>query len=155
MQQIDLFESEIEYDPQDPAGYRGGVVQIADATGAEETAIRLFELPAGENLGPYHYEYVEEWLLVLDGQLTVRTPDGEQAASAGSLVRFPSGPTGAHKLSNRDGKRARFLMFSSSRKPAVSVYPDSDKIAVWPGRKEDHVVLRRADGQADYYDGEV
>jgi hypothetical protein len=46
-------------------------------------------------------------------------------------------------------------MFSSSREPAVAVYPDSDKIGVWPGGDEDKVMLRRADGQVPYYDGEI
>jgi hypothetical protein len=45
-------------------------------------------------------------------------------------------------------------MFSSSREPAVAVYPDSDKIGVWPGTAEDKVMLRRRDGQVDYWDGE-
>jgi hypothetical protein len=46
------------------------------------------------------------------------------------------------------------MMFSSAREPAVAVYPDSDKIGVWPGNPADQVMLRRADGHRDYYDGE-
>jgi hypothetical protein len=46
-------------------------------------------------------------------------------------------------------------MFSSAQEPSVAVYPDSDKIGVWPGREEDTVMLRRADGQVGYYEGEV
>jgi hypothetical protein len=34
-------------------------------------------------------------------------------------------------------------MFSSSRMPAVSVYPDSYKIAVWPGDEEDELIFKR------------
>jgi hypothetical protein len=34
-------------------------------------------------------------------------------------------------------------MFSSSRVPAVSVYPDGDKIGVWPGDEENYLVFRR------------
>jgi len=30
-----------------------------------------------------------------------------------------------------------------------------DKIGVWPGTQEDAVMLRRADGQVGYYEGEV
>jgi hypothetical protein len=37
----------------------------------------------------------------------------------------------------------------------VAVYPDSDKIGVWPGNDADRVMLRRADGHTGYYDGEV
>ena len=155
MRQVDLLSSEFEYDPKDPSGFRGGIARVGQETGAEETAVKLFELPPGERLCPYHYEYVEEWLLVLEGELAVRTPDGEEPAPAGTLVRFPSGPDGAHSVSNSGSERARLLMFSSSREPSVAVYPDSDKIGVWPGREEDEVMLRRADGHVDYYDGEL
>jgi len=64
------------------------------------------------------------------------------------------GPTGAHKATNRGEAPARILMFSSTRTPAVAVYPDSDKIGVWPGNPDDEVMLRRADGDVGYWDGE-
>jgi uncharacterized cupin superfamily protein len=150
-----VFSAEFEYDDGDPDGYRGGVAQVGKAAGAEELAIKLFELPPGESLCPYHYEYVEEWLLVLDGAVAVRTPDGEQPAERGELLRFPAGPDGAHKLTNRGEEPARMLMFSSSREPAVAVYPDSDKIGVWVPGGADDVMLRRRDGNASYYDGET
>jgi hypothetical protein len=44
---------------------------------------------------------------------------------------------------NRSEAPARTLMFSSSRVPAVSVYPDSNKIGVWPGNDADDLVFRR------------
>ena len=46
------------------------------------------------------------------------------------------------------------MMFSSAREPAVAVYPDSDKIGVWPGEEHDVVMLRRSDGHVGYWDGE-
>jgi hypothetical protein len=45
-------------------------------------------------------------------------------------------------------------MFSSAREPSVAVYPDSDKIGVWPGNEADEVMLHRSDGAVDYWDGE-
>jgi hypothetical protein len=45
-------------------------------------------------------------------------------------------------------------MWSSAREPAVAVYPDSDKIGVWTGNSDDDLMVRRADGKVDYYDGE-
>ncbi|MGH2863746.1 MAG: hypothetical protein ACRDJX_00695 [Solirubrobacteraceae bacterium] len=41
-----------------------------------------------------------------------------------------------------------------AREPSVAVYPDSDKIGVWPGNDEDTVMLHRADDAVDCYDGE-
>jgi uncharacterized cupin superfamily protein len=89
------------------------------------------------------YEYEEEWLLVVDEILVVRTPDGERTLERGDLVRFPSGPAGAHKVMNRSGSPARMLMLSSARVPAVSVYPDSDKIGVRPGEEADALIFKR------------
>jgi hypothetical protein len=37
----------------------------------------------------------------------------------------------------------------------VAVYPDSDKVGVWPGNDADNLMLRRADGDVPYYDGET
>ncbi|MGO9320136.1 MAG: hypothetical protein ACLQBY_04935 [Solirubrobacteraceae bacterium] len=91
---------------------------------------------------------------MLDGAVLVRTPDGEEQLERGEIVQFPAGPTGAHKISNRGDASARIMMFSSARVPAVAVYPDSDKIGVWPGNPDDHVMLHRSDGAVDYYDGE-
>jgi uncharacterized cupin superfamily protein len=155
MHYLNVYESQFEYDDDDPAGYRSGVAQAGVLLGAQETAIKLFEIPPGESVCPYHYEYVEEWLLVVDGDVAVRTPDGEEVARAGVLARFPAGRDGAHKLTNRAERPARVIMFSSSREPSVAVYPDSDKVGVWPGDDRDSLMLRRADGNLPYYDGEA
>ena len=72
----------------------------------------------------------------------------------GDIVCFPPGPAGAHKASNRGEAVARIMMFSSARQPAVAVYPDSNKLGVWPGNTPDDVMLRRGDGEVDYWDGE-
>jgi uncharacterized cupin superfamily protein len=155
MRRTSLFDCQFEYDDEDPEGYRCGVARVGADLAEQETAIKLYEIPPGETMCPYHYEYVEEWLLVLGGEVVVRTPDGESVAVEGTLTRFEAGRGGAHKVSNRAESPARVLMFSSSREPAVAVYPDSDKIGVWPGDDSDTVMLRRADGQVSYYDGEM
>jgi uncharacterized cupin superfamily protein len=153
-QRASFLSDSFEYDPSDPDGYRSGMVNATKLTGAESLAVKVFELPPGQSLCPYHYEYEEEWLVVLDGSVLVRTPDGEQTLDRGEIVSFPVGPAGAHKVSNSSEAGARVMMFSSAREPAVAVYPDSDKIGVWPGNPDDVVMLRRADGAVEYFDGE-
>lgn len=152
-----LYSAQFEYDDEDPPGYRGGAALISKALAAEETSLRLFELPAGESLCPYHYEYVEEWLLLLSGELDLRTPVGTERLPSGAVVCFPSGPEGAHKVTtpSQAPEPARFVMFSSKREPSVAVYPDSDKIGAWVPGGADNVMLRRSDGQVPYYDGET
>ena len=154
MQRANVFTADFEYDDEDPPGFRSGMANVGKAAGGTDQAVKLFELPPGESLCPYHYEYEEEWLLVLDGQARVRTPDGEHELAAGDIVRFAKGPDGAHRVTAAPDTAARVLMFSSARTPAVAVYPDSDKIGVWPGDDADKVLLRRADGNRGYWDGE-
>jgi uncharacterized cupin superfamily protein len=143
-----------DYDETDPDGYRSGVANVGEAAGGAALAVKVYELPVGQSVCPYHYEYEEEWLLVLDGSVRVRTPAGEEELTRGEMACFAPGPAGAHKAMNRGEAPARIVMFSSAREPAVAVYPDSDKIGVWPGNPDDNAVLRRADGRVDYWDGE-
>ena len=107
-----------------------GRIDVASALGSTATVMFIYDLAPGQSSSPYHYEYEEEWLLVIDGTIVLRAPAAEHTLERGDLVCFPPGPAGAHKLMNRSDSPARTLMFSSSRAPAVSVYPDSDKVGV-------------------------
>jgi uncharacterized cupin superfamily protein len=120
----------------------GGRIDVGQATGSTETLMFIYDLAPGQSSSPYHYEYDEEWLLVVDGTVVVRVPDGEHTLERGDLVRFPAGPAGAHKVMNRSDAPARTLLFSTSRGLAVSVYPDSDTIGVWAGGENDLVFER-------------
>jgi uncharacterized cupin superfamily protein len=111
-------------------------------------------LGPGQAVCPYHYEYEEEWLIVLEGDVVVRTPDGDEAVRRGDAVCFPPGPSGAHKVTNRGEEPARLVLFSSARRPAVAVYPDSDKIGVFPPDERDRLMVRREDGGREYWEGE-
>ena len=143
------------YQDEDPEGYRCGEAPFGKAVGGQELAVRLFELPQGQTLCPYHYEYVEEWLLVMTGEVQVRTPEGVAPARAGDVVCFPAGPRGGHNIWNEQEQPARVVMFSSAAVPSVCVYPDGDKVGVWTGDEHDHWRFRGADAQLEYYDGEV
>jgi uncharacterized cupin superfamily protein len=122
-----------------------GRIDVARAVGSAETLMFIYDLAPGQGSSPYHYEFDEEWLLVVDGTVVLRAPDGEHTLERGDLVCFPPGPAGAHKLMNRSESPARTLMFSSSssRSLAVVVYPDSDTIGVFTGDEADDLVFKR------------
>jgi uncharacterized cupin superfamily protein len=129
-----------------------GRIDVGGALGSAETLMFVYDLAPGQASSPYHYEYDEEWLLVVDGTVVLRAPDGEHTLQRGDLVRFPPGPAGAHKLMNRSDEPARTLLFSHARGLAVSVYPDSDKVGVFVG-DEVELVFRRSTAVA-WADGE-
>jgi uncharacterized cupin superfamily protein len=118
-----------------------GRVDVAAELGSSATAMFIYDLPPGRSSSPYHYEYEEEWLLVVDGSIVVRSPEGEHTLERGDLVRFAAGPAGAHKVMNRSDRPARTLLFSNARTPAVSVYPDGGTVGVWTD--DDDLVFRR------------
>ena len=118
-----------------------GRLDIAGALGSEEMAMFLYDLAPGTQL-PYHYEYVDEWLLVVDGAVVVRVPDGELELQRGDIVRYPAGPAGAHQVANRSDTVSRVMLFSKVSAPAVSVYPDSDTIGLWPDDETEYYFKR-------------
>jgi uncharacterized cupin superfamily protein len=118
-----------------------GRIDVARELGSSELAMFVYDVQPGRSSSPYHYEYEDEWLLVVEGSVAVRTPEGELALERGDLVRFPAGPAGAHKVLNRGERPARTLLFSNARTPAVSVYPDGDTVGVWTD--DDDLVFER------------
>jgi uncharacterized cupin superfamily protein len=155
VRRLNLADGQIAYDPDDPPGYAVGYKRLGADLAAVMLGGTVYELPPGQSICPYHYEYGnEEWLLVLEGRPTLRHPDGEDELTDGEVVCFPVGAAGAHKVTNRSEERVRVLMLSTKHEPAVAVYPDSDKIGVWPGDERDNVLVRRESG-VDYWDRET
>ena len=143
-----------EYDDADPEGYRAGMARFGPSLGASQMGASLYELPPGQSICPYHYEYPEEeWLVVLEGRVRVRHPEGEDVLGKGDLVCFPPGPDGAHKITCLGEETARVLMASTKQTPAIAVYPDSGKVGIWPGDDRDRLMMRR--DTLEYYDGEA
>jgi uncharacterized cupin superfamily protein len=68
-------------------------------------------------------------------------------------VCFPNGPEGAHKVANRGGETVRLIILSTFERPAVAVFPDSDKLGVSPDGEEDILIVPRDRG-VDYWAGE-
>jgi uncharacterized cupin superfamily protein len=154
MRIFNLIAATLEPDHQYRPGFHRVYARVGDAIGGERIGATLYELGDGERVCPYHYHHgVEEWLYVVSGTPTLRTPDGERTLRAGDVVCFPGDPSGAHDVRGP----ARVLIFSANRWPAVVVYPDSDKLgtrpADWGQHDGDRLNFRRGDA-VDYWDGE-
>ena len=148
---VNLYDVETARDVDDPRGYETPYVRLGPLLGAAALGATVYDLHAGQSVCPYHYEFGnEEWLLVLTGRPTLRDPDGEHELEPGDVVLFPEGPEGAHKVSNRGEGTARIAILSTKREPSVAVYPDSDKLGVWPPGK----LFRLADA-TEYWTGEL
>jgi uncharacterized cupin superfamily protein len=155
MRRITISDPDFTYDPDDPEGFRSGMLRMGPQLGAKQTGASVYELPPGQALCPYHYEYAEEeWALVLQGRPTVRTPEGTEQIDPFDVVFFPTGPEGAHLIRNDTGTPVRILMWSTVVYPAATAYPDSDKIGIWTGDKAEDVMVQRS-SKVDYFHGEA
>jgi uncharacterized cupin superfamily protein len=155
MKRVNIASPEFTYDDEDPEGFRAGMFRFGPLVGASTTGASVYELPPGQAICPYHYEYgEEEWLLVLNGRPTLRHPGGSDELEPWDVVCFPAGPDGAHAVRNGTDETVRVLMFSTVTHPAATVYPDSGKIGIWTGNRDDDVMVRRSSA-VPYFDGET
>jgi uncharacterized cupin superfamily protein len=154
MQTFNVFDGETDggRDGTEPPGYLGRAAQLGPKLGASLLGMSIYDLPPGEAICPYHFEWTdEEWLIVLSGSVTVRTPEGEATLGPGDVTCFPAGPSGAHRVGNQSDEPARVAMISTKSEFGIAEYPDSDKVGVWAG--DAHYMLRRGE-HLDYWDGE-
>jgi uncharacterized cupin superfamily protein len=149
--EVNLYAVDPTWDEGDPEGYNAGYLRVGPLVGATDLGLSVYELPQGQSICPYHYEHgFDEWLIVLVGNPTLRSPDGEQELRPSDLAFFPDGEAGAHKVTNDTDSVVRVAILSNKGLPSAAVYPDSGKIGVWPANK----LFRLADA-VDYFDGEL
>jgi uncharacterized cupin superfamily protein len=154
MPHVNIADPEFVYDPADPEGYKAGLFRFGEQLGAKQTGTSVYELPPGQAVCPYHYEYgEEEWLLVLSGRPSLRTPEGISQLEPWDVVFFPVGPEGAHQIRNETADPVRVLMWSQVITPTATAYPDSDKVGIWTGVEGENVMVVRS-SDVPYYHGE-
>jgi uncharacterized cupin superfamily protein len=133
---FNLLELEVEVLEDTPPGHRFAGDRLTERVGATATGMGVYELEPGQSSWPYHFEVnEEEWLIVIAGEVTLRTPEGERVLRAGDVACFPAGAGGAHAVRNDGDAIARYAMPSTnSRYGGATVYADSGKVSVYgPG----------------------
>jgi uncharacterized cupin superfamily protein len=106
-------------------------------TGVTRVGASLWEVPPGKAAYPYHFHLTEdEIVIVLEGTLSLRTPEGWRELEQGEVVGFPVGEAGAHQVVNRTDSLVRFLAVSNSGQPEVVVQVDANKIGAFERRPD-------------------
>jgi len=108
--------------------------RLGAAAGARKLGCSIYELDPGAQAAPYHVHHAnEELLIVLDGPLELRAPEGRRRLSKGDVVSFPAGPAGAHRLRNVGEQRARYLIVSTMLFPEVAEQLDTGTVLAMKG----------------------
>jgi uncharacterized cupin superfamily protein len=139
---------------EDRPGWRSRDAWVGHRIGAELIGGSMYELEPGNRLWPYHTHHAnEEWLIVVRGRPTLRTPEGEHDLDEGDVVAFLRGEDGLHQVINRTEAPIRVLMLSTLIAPDLVRYADSGKFSARSAKGE-RVLLSRPGPMLDYWDGE-
>jgi uncharacterized cupin superfamily protein len=154
MKVVNVYADEWEA-TEDRKGFGFRDAWIGARLGAELIGGSVYEVDPGKKLWPYHVHHAnEEWLIVLRGRPTLRTPEGEQELVEGDVACFLRGPSGAHQVINRTDAPVRVFMLSTMLMPEIVEYLDTGKVGSRDAKGE-RLFLTQPGPPADYWDGET
>ena len=100
---------------------------LGDALGLTRIGINLTTLPPGKESSMRHFHtHEDEFVFVVEGEVVLRTDEGEQLLTAGICAGFPAGKRNGHQLVNRSDRPARYLEISNRDREDRAEYPDVD-----------------------------
>lgn len=128
---FNLLDGELSESEHPREGHRFLARGIGSGVGAQLASWSVYELPPGQSGADYHFELSrEEWVLVVTGEVTLRSPAGERVLRPGDVACFTPGLDGAHALRNEGAGPARYAMASTKSASKSIVYPDAGRVAV-------------------------
>ncbi len=100
---------------------------LGDALGLNNFGVNLVTLPPGAWSAQRHWHsHEDEFVYVVEGELTLITDGGEQALTAGQVAGFPAGKADGHHLVNKGTAPATYLEIGDRRQDDAVTYPDAD-----------------------------
>lgn len=115
-----------------PEPFRSRVVprekrSLGDALGLTRIGVNLTTLfPGRESSIRHHHSHEDEMVFVLEGEVVLRSEEGEQVLKAGACAGFRAGSDNGHQLVNRSERPARYLEISNRDPSDTAEYPDED-----------------------------
>jgi uncharacterized cupin superfamily protein len=141
-------------EPRDREGWRIKEAFVGHHIGGELIGASMSEIEPGNKHWPYHTHHSnEEWAIVLRGEPTLRTPEGERTLREGDVVCFPRGKDGAHQIVNRTDSPVRVLLLSSMVSPDIVEYLDTGKVYAESVAGE-RIMMARPGPDIPYWEGE-
>ena len=100
---------------------------LGAALGLESFGVNLVSLAPGAWSAQRHWHsHEDEFVYVLEGEITLVTEQGEQPLGPGMAAGFPAGRADGHHLVNRGSAPALYLEVGDRRSEDAVHYPDID-----------------------------
>lgn len=104
--------------------------RLGNAAGLKNFGVNLVKLDPGSWSALRHWHSrQDEFIYVLDGEVTLITDQGKQILKAGMAAGFPAGEADAHHLINHTDKVVTYLEVGDRTSGDAVTYPDDDLAA--------------------------
>lgn len=133
------------YPPEFAVALKGRAKRaLGDAVGLSQFGVNHTTLAPGARSAQRHWHAVEdEFVFVLEGELTLVDNAGEHRLGPGMFAGFKAGVANGHMLVNRSTAPASYLEIGTRSLVEDVVYPDVDMHAV---KTDGTFILTRKDG---------
>jgi len=102
---------------------------LGEAGGLSQFGVNMVELQPGAASSQRHWHtHEDEFVMVVSGELTLVTDEGETLMRAGDCAAFPAGRPNGHHLINRGWGNALFLAVGPNNPDDRAEYPDIDLV---------------------------
>jgi len=101
--------------------------RLGDAAGLKNVGVNLTRLdPGAESSMRHWHERQDEFIYVLEGEVTLVTDAGRQKLLPGMAAGFPAGKADGHQLVNETKEPAVYLEIGDRTPGDAASYPDVD-----------------------------
>ena len=101
--------------------------RLGQAGGLTDVGVNLMRLPPGNWSAQRHWHsHEDEFVYVLEGELTLIEDDGETLLRAGDCATFPKNTGNGHHLINKSNKTALYLEVGSRAHEDITTCSDID-----------------------------
>ena len=100
---------------------------LGNAAGLNQFGVNLTTLKPGAASSLRHWHVQEdEFVYVVEGEVTLIEQDGETILKAGDAAGFKAGVANGHQLVNRSARDVTYLEMGTRSKGEIAHYPDVD-----------------------------
>src|SRR4029077_21216521 len=109
--------------------------RLGDAAGLTQFGVNLLVLPPGAGSSPAHWHsHGDEFIYVLEGEVTLVTDAGEELLRAGDAAGFKAGDRNGHCLQNCSSADVQVLEIGTRVADDAADYPNIDMISPAGGK---------------------
>lgn len=136
MPKIDISNVPMRSSTLYPAEFQGVVAgrekaALGNAAGLTQFGVNLTRLKPGAASALRHWhEQEDEFVYVIEGELTLVEDEGETLLKAGEAAGFKAGVANGHRLVNRSSKDALYLEIGTRAEHERAHYPDDDLVLI-------------------------